>query len=1367
MNKWIQVKMDGHDYVKVDKLEKNDDWPAWKFEIRVLLNAAEVMNVVSGKLKKPVRGTDSQADHEAALLKWHKSDNKAQRIIVTALGKATKVHVMNCVTSHSMWTRLESVFEKKSKSTIHFTTQKFFNFVKDPADDIATYISKLQAIVMQMSDLGERISDSMVMTKILNELPEELNHFASAWESTHEDLQTIDNLTARLVTEEARVAKKHQGEVNDIGQALVARKFRKKNSKNPNSKPGKCHICNQTGHWKNECPNKKQKSTENPKTTSGSRSSADACVAIRSGDQEKPGAHISLSEALVATNGTKRDDWFLDSGASDHMSYRKEWFADYVEFKEEIPVRIGNGSCIKAKGFGTIDILAYNNNKWCKKHLADVLYVPEIHLNLFSQAKALDKGMKLTSDKEKCEFARDGEIILVGVRESNFFKLMFKVMVEAKSFSASNETKPEGNSETTRRWVKSCDSRQKSVEVTRGNASRKVSLSTWHERLGHQNIGYVKQFLKAHKINFDGSDDFFCDGCMYGKQHRSPFVRSENRAGQVGELVHTDVCGPMQEKSIGGARYFVLFKDDYSNFRKVYFLKQKSEVCRQIEKYFSLLKSINCTVSVIRSDNGTEYVNVDVGKLLEEYGTRHQRSVPYTPQHNGRAERDLRTIVESARSMMHSKKLPIKFWAEAVNTAVHILNCSGPSPVVNKTPFELFFKKKPPIDHLRVFGSEVFVHVPKEKRRKWNEKAKKGIFIGYCDDTKGYRIWIPEENKIEVSRDIVFREIVQSNDQLVSVNTEHDSANNFVVFGPGIFESNDSDDVRKNPTDPQIVGEPTPNDDFHDAFEFVQSGSDSDDDSTEEVNDSHHSFVCTRKRKFWVESMEVGYCFVSEKEPKNYEMALTSDDSIKWKEAMDDEYNSLIENGTWELVDLPRGRNVIDNKWVYKVKETPTGDVERYKARLVVRGFSQEYGVDYYQTYSPVVRYTSIRTIMAIAAAENLKLCQFDVKTAFLYGDLSEQIYMKQPVGYEDGTSKVCLLRKSLYGLKQASRNWNVKFTQFLESYKLKSSTADPCVFTGTERRIILGIFIDDGIVAASHEEDITDLMNFLMKEFKIRIMEAENFVGLEINRSTDGSIRLCQMAYTKKILEKFRMLNAKPMATPAENNSSVSPEPVTNYPFREAIGSLMFLAVGTRPDISFAVGRASRSLNQPTSADITAVKRIFKYLRGTMSYGILYEKTSKFTLECFSDSDYAGCPITRRSTSGYVLNLGSGAISWCSQLQKCVVTSSTEAEYVAGSLSIKELIWLRRLVNDLRIDCESVWLRMDNQSAIRLVENSEPHKRTKHVDIKFHFIREKFREGLFDLGYVPTENQVADILTKPLSKVKFEKFRDSMGLCE
>lgn len=871
-----------------------------------------------------------------------------------------------------------------------------------------------------------------------------------------------------------------------------------------------------------------------------------------------------------------------------------------------------------------------------------------------------------------------------------------------------------------------------------------------------------------------------------GKHHRSSFKRSENRATKAGELVHADVCGPIQETSIGGSRYFVLFKDDFSSYRVVYFLKRKSEVSGCIEKYLHSVKSINSTVSVFRSDNGLEFVNTSITEIFEVNGIRHQRTVPYTPEQNGRAEREMRTIVEAARSMIHSKHIDFGFWAEAVNTAVYVLNRTGSSPVKDKSPYELWFNKKPSVDHLRIFGSDVYVHVAKQKRRKLDRKAKKGIFVGYCDNVKGYRVWIPDEKVIEISRYIVFRENAGS----PASSIESSSSNNDFA----LFETSET-------SDNEIVDENSPvfggmgNDiEVNDDHQLETVALDEEEDAFDSAEDDDIIFknpspnqrlrlrmpmpiqpkskkvICKSniKKETNLSEAEFGHAFVAGSEPKNYNEALESVESSKWKEAMDDEFRSLVKNQTWQLMKLPEGRKVIDNKWVFKIKEFPNGEIERYKARLVIRGFTQEYGIDYEETFSPVVKFTSLRSIIAMAAAEGLHMKQFDVKTAFLYGDLDEEIFMKQPQGYEDGSENVCKLKRSLYGLKQASRVWNKKFTQFLKDFNLKATSSDCCVFVGKENdwKIILAIFIDDGMVAATHSEHISNLIEHLTREFEIKVSDCKYFVGLEIDRREDGSIHVCQQAYARKVLNKFRMMDSHSVSTPAEGFVSQDPtDQISNYPFREAVGSLMYLAIGTRPDIAFAVGRVSRRLNHPTESDVNDVKRILRYLRGTMDIGILYESNRNLVLNCYSDSDYAGDRATRRSTTGFVLILGSGAISWSSQLQKCVALSTTEAEYVSSSQAVKELVWLNSLLDELYIEYESKTLFVDNLSAIRLIKNPEYHKRTKHIDVMYHFIREKFNEGFFDLSYICTGDQVADILTKPLTRDKFLKFRMLMGL--
>lgn len=510
---------------------------------------------------------------------------------------------------------------------------------------------------------------------------------------------------------------------------------------------------------------------------------------------------------------------------------------------------------------------------------------------------------------------------------------------------------------------------------------------------------------------------------------------------------------------------------------------------------------------------------------------------------------------------------------------------------------------------------------------------------------------------------------------------------------------------------------------------------------------------------------------VMNNEPINYKEAVNCDDKEKWKVAMADEFDSLMKNNTWTLIEKPKNASVIDNKWVYKIKYKSNGEIERYKARLVVRGFTQQYGINYHETFSPVVKYPSIRAILAIAASKNMLLKQFDVKTAFLNSELSETIYMKQPVGYDDGSDKICKLNKSLYGLKQASRAWNNKFTTFIKQFNFKVSKADPCVFIHSTGETYLTIYIDDGLIASKDGELIDNIIEYLRKHFEVKAFEADSYLNLQIKRMANGSIYLHQENYTNRILERFNMRDCNQVTVPADPNTTLydlDNDEAVIFPYREAVGSLMYLTVSTRPDISFAVGLTSRFIEHPSKAHVNAVKRILKYIKGTSSYGIFFPANENLVLFAYSDADFAGCVNTRHSTTGYLFQVGRAIISWASQRQKCVSISTAESEYKAASEAVREMMWLRSLLMDLLPNGFDIpILSIDNQSAMKLVKNPEMHKRTKHIDVSFHFIREKFNEGLFSIEHVPSEHQLADILTKPLPRDRFCSLRNLIGIIE
>ncbi|UYV77760.1 hypothetical protein LAZ67_15002179 [Cordylochernes scorpioides] len=453
-------------------------------------------------------------------------------------------------------------------------------------------------------------------------------------------------------------------------------------------------------------------------------------------------------------------------------------------------------------------------------------------------------------------------------------------------------------------------------------------------------------------------------------------------------------------------------------------------------------------------------------------------------------------------------------------------------------------------------------------------------------------------------------------------------------------------------------------------------------------------------------------------EPSNYVDAITSSDSERWKLAMDEEIDALNKNKTWTLERLADGHKPIGCKWVYKIKTESDGTIQRFKARLVAKGYSQIKNVDYFDTFSPVVRYDSLRILLSHAASERMFLKQFDVKTAFLNGELEELVYLEQPEGYKRDDNSCYRLHKSLYGLRQSSRNWNKKFTNFLYSHNFKTSDADPCIFIGThnDSNVILALYVDDGIILSKDKEAIAIIMDELEHAFDITSGSVNFFVGLQIEQSEDrASIFIHQSSYIDKILSKFNMADCIPASVPMDPSVILTKqdcptpeqkEKMPKFPFREAVGSLMFASCVSRPDITYAVSQALHTL------------------------GILF--TGQDQLVGYSDSDFARDVDSRKSTTGYAFMMNGGTVSWASQRQPIIALSTTESEYIAACSAAKELIWIRRLLQGIGCDItKETELYIDNQAAIKLVENPVFHKRTKHIDVRYHFIRSKHEEDL------------------------------------
>ena len=515
-----------------------------------------------------------------------------------------------------------------------------------------------------------------------------------------------------------------------------------------------------------------------------------------------------------------------------------------------------------------------------------------------------------------------------------------------------------------------------------------------------------------------------------------------------------------------------------------------------------------------------------------------------------------------------------------------------------------------------------------------------------------------------------------------------------------------------------------------------------------------------------------------------FEEAKKRPDWAHWKVAIDAEITALKAAGTWSLVERPDGRNIVDCKWVLRIKKNAAGEIDKYKARLVARGFTQVHGVDYYETFSPTAKLASIRLILAIAARNDWEIDMFDFHSAFLNGELDpdELIYMEQPPDHEfaDRRKYVLKLNKALYGLKQGGRKWYETLSRSLAEIGFTQCASDHAVFytRSDGHLIIMAVHVDDCTITGSCPKLLEDYKTRIGALFKMTDLGPVSWLlGIEIKRNREErTISLSQQSYISSILQRFNFADAKPLAMPMDPNVQLSKEqcPVSvkeiaamkHVPYREAVGSLMWAAIGTRPDIAYSVGTLSKFLDNPGSTHWDAAKRVFRYLLGTKDWRLTYG-IGKKGLEGFSDADGMSEEY-RRAISGYAFILDGGAISWSSKKQELVTLSTTEAEYVAMTYAAKEAAWLRQLISELFRPLEyPITLHGDNQSAIALAHSDigQFHARTKHIDIRYHFIRYVIANGTIRLVYCPTNDMVADTLTKALPSAKAKHFASALGL--
>ncbi|KAG7572491.1 Ribonuclease H-like superfamily [Arabidopsis suecica] len=1296
------------------------------------------------KSEAPRETTTNEEGLEIVLVdedKWFQEDQMVLSVLQNSLEASILEGYSYCETPKDLWETLQNVFGNQSNLSRVFEIKKAINELTQGDMEFTQHFGKFRSLWAELEMLRPNTLDPAV----INERREQDKVFgllftlSPAYNDRIKHLLRADKL--QNLEEVCSQIQKEQGSLGLFGSKgeLVSgnsSELASANRGNFNANRGKapwCDHCKRSGHAKEKCwilhPHLKPARREpraNQATggnlggqeqagTSSQALGGNGAAMMASSDLVRRSDLDALIKALKESSGnayhalSSLKPLIVDSGASHHM------ISDSKLMKNIEPalgnVIIANGDKIPVKGLGDLELFS-------KKSKA--FYMPTFTSNLLSVKKA-------TTDLNCYAIFGPNDVHFQDIETSRVLghggtKDGLYVLEDTKLSTP-------------------LASHFSSVLVYANNA-------IWHARLGHPHSRALGLLLPS--ISFKNDE---CEACILGKHCKSVFPKSNTIYENCFDLVHSDVwTSPCLSRE--NQKYFVTFIDEKSKYTWLTLLPSKDRVLEAFTNFQNYVTNhYNAKIKIFRSDNGGEYTSHTFKQHLAKHGIIHQTSCPYTPQQNGVAERKNRHLME----------FPYKY--------------------------------------------------------------------GYSITQKGYKCYIPETRKVLVSRDVKFVEskgyYEEKNWEDIQdlTNSPSDRASNLRIILERLGVSNsqshtNSPNSNPEPTQQQETSQHEEEEHLQEeeniqeniqenSLEEGEIPSDHEEETTlseeENLPTSDHNEESTsqeapialrrsQRQKFppsnwkntrvYYNSQAVAHpiqavCTIAHF-PEEHQVFLgqidqhwipqTYEEAIEhqvWRDAIAAERQAMEHNHTWEEGELPKGKKAVTSKWVFTIKYKSNGDIERYKARLVARGFTQTYGEDYRDTFAPVAKLHTVRVVLSLATNLEWELWQMDVKNAFLQGELEEEVYMKPPPGLEDHNApgKVFKLKKAIYGLKQSPRAWYHKLSTTLLDRGFKKSEADNTLFTlpSKEGIVVILVYVDDIIISGNDKVGIQETKAFLKSVFDIKDLgELKYFLGIEVCRSKEG-LFLSQRKYTLDLLSQVGKLGAKPAKTPLEDDYKANRkgeldnkpfEDVTQY--RRLVGKLIYLTI-TRPDICFAVNVVSQHMQAPTLHHWNMVTRILKYLKGAPGQGIWMGCNKNTELVGYCDADYAGDTKDRRSTTGYCTFIGGNLVTWRSKKQKVVSLSSAEAEYRAMRKLTTELMWLKALLKDFGIDTpKPITMHCDNQAAIHIASNSVFHERTKHIEVDCHKVREQVQLGVILPCYTESEEQLADIFTKGASTKVF-----------
>ncbi|GJQ70485.1 hypothetical protein Trydic_g22897 [Trypoxylus dichotomus] len=907
---------------QIEKLVGETSYQIWKFQLIVTLKAHELYDVVNGaKLRSSLTKDEDIAD-------WTKKDAKAQRLIVTTIDKKYMIYIIDCKNSKEMFDKIASIFERSTTDQIYSLLQQFYSFSYEKGVDMGLHVSKIENIA-QLKTLKQEINENMVISKILSTLPAEYGHFLTAWESAATNEKTLEKLTSLLAEEVRNMSKECENKVAFESSEKYCRRCKSKTHNTKFCKKGnaerKCFKCGNAWHI--------------------ARNSSDS----HTGNQSSSGESSSIKKNMKAcgickkTNHMEKDCFYRNKNKRD-----QDKIALFIENRDfgaqSFVVDSGSSSHMANLRdlFSTLEgtsssIQVAKKNERMKSEgkeniegkacvLKDVLFVPDLRKNLLSVNTIMNDG-EVIFTKEKVVIKKNKSKILEGIKSDNGLYLVDLDQIEESYVTQDQEKTKE-----------------------------------WRRKLGHLGLNNMKKLIDMStgmKLKKDHCNELkrVCEICLQAKQTKLPFKTSRQRASRCLEIFHRDICGPIEPTTWDDKRYILTVLDDYTYYSRIYLLRYKNEATEYLKEFIKEAEALqNIKVTKVRCDNWSEYANTNFKQWCKNKGIVLGVTIPLTPQLNGKAERLNRTLLERARALIFDAQISKEFWGEAAYVATYLLNRS-PTEAGDKTPIECWIGRKPDLSRLQIFGSTAYAKTV-GYTQKLDSRSEKYIFVGYS--LNGYRLWDKTSRTIVVSRDVVFTEL----EQLVNNSRIKVRLNEYKTGDEGKDED-------------QYISKEDPEQEWIPAEEQIQEGQE------EDIQLGEGSDQTRSGRKIKIPVKLKDYILDSEDETfLTYQEAINGPEKNQWMEAIREEKESLYKNQTWIYVDENEvsHRRFLTSKWIFKIK-----DDDKYKARLVIRGCQQHSGIDYNETFSPVVNANSLRTLFALATKNNMTITTFVIKTAFLY----------------------------------------------------------------------------------------------------------------------------------------------------------------------------------------------------------------------------------------------------------------------------------------------------------------------------------------------------------------------------------------------